>query len=484
MRVVNRDSNVFRGMIVKYLGFALLLCFSLPLISQGQRQGQNQRPGGRGIGDSLPVILNMVQGRPPASLILLDNRDTPLEAQVASMLRQDPLLPLNLNFIRLDAKAGAGAELILREGWTPGASRWCLMLPDGTVVFSSDKPPAPDMIVDGFRSVGLRSRAEVLQQFLSSYPEHAEARLALLGELRAVAETKTQNALGMTTTIRGGSQFNNNTPAPASEPQLLDSDIDLDIWGQYAKEADYVFQNGIWKQDTAQLWGRNPFRGSGMANIGSTPAGLFRGGGTSIVSSQGQYSPLMKKLYLRWLPDIEYALQKRPSSIELWDLWLVVQRVAGGRDLGALTASLAPSPNDRPEEIPSPLIRRDWIRDCINRQDWRMAEDVARGAWEALLEKPGSPNRGGQGSLPLRGGNRPSGGNSATLNTSAWSNVAEPYIEVLLRQQKASTADAIVQRWFSDGGWSGAAMRARNLANRLGFADMGSRWGNLAPVAK
>lgn len=474
------------------LSIALFAYFMTPMVlcGQGQRQGnnpqaqQNNRQTTARGGIALPALLRTVQDRPPASILTIDGDGT-WEPLIASMLRQDPLIALNLNFIGLNFRSGAGSELIQREGWSAGVPRWCLMAPDGAILYSSESYPSPTLILDAFKGAGLQSRMDILKWFLANHPDHAEARLALLGELRAVAEIKTQNALGIPGVRRAGTDFlsgtNNALSGQGSPPQLLETSIDSDIWGEYARESDRAFQDGIWKQDIDQLWGRGSSRG--VANIGM-PGGLFRGGGTSMVSNLGQHSPMMKRLYHRWLPDIESALFRRPSSFQLWDFWLIVQRAAGGRDLGDLIANMVPGPDNRTRDIPPPMIRRDWIRDCINREDWRMAEDVARTTWEQLLLATAADlaSRTVQSTPGLNG--RARIGSTTPLNTTSWSNVAEPYIEVLLRQQKTGIADAVLQQWFSYGGWIDAAQRARNLANRLGFADLGNRWGSYAQARR
>jgi hypothetical protein len=175
----------------------------------------------------------------------------------------------------------------------------------------------------------------------------------------------------------------------------------------------------------------------------------------------------------------------------MWNLWLSVQRSAGKSDLKALQSGLVPGPNDSLREIPPSFVRTQWIQDCINRGDLLLAEEVARDAWENFLDQTPSPNRGrpGQGrpDSPFGGGrgdaiNQIRGNDSSSIfDARVWNTEAEPYIEVLLRLQKTGTADGIVQQWFGNGGWTGAAMRARNLANRLGYADLGARWATLAP---
>jgi len=481
------------------LPLAIIVLLTLPLSGQARRQdggnttrqqqGQNNgnRRGGFMGFDTLPVILRSIQDKPPASLVILDLKEVGWESQTRSLLQQDPLVVLNLNLLGLDASSGAGLELIQREGWTPDVPRWCLISSDGKVLYSNEQTPNSDLIMGAFTSAGLHTRLEILRRFLSLYPYHAEAKLALLGELRAVAEARTRSVLGVSgVRTNRGSAFGlgeNSLDAATVQPQPeLDMGVDSDIWGEYAREADDAFQAGLWKNDTTQLWGRRGGFGLG----GGQRAELFRGGGTSLVSNFAQYSPMMKTIYRRWLPDIEYNLGKRPSSFHLWDLWLVVQRAAGGRDLGALQASLVPAPDDRAQEIPSQLIRSDWLRDCINRGDWRMAEDVARGAWEKLLSQtteqmPSLFGRGPAGQRPNGRDRMAQGFDTGMLNGAAWNFVVEPYIEVLLRQMKTGAADAVVQQWFGQGGWTGAAQRASNMAKRLGLEDLGTRWEALAP---
>ena len=494
-------------LILRVFFHSLAACamLSSPLFGQARPQGQNDRPrggGSRGF-DALPAILRIIQDRPPASLVILDIREAGWESQVGGLLQQDPLVVLNLNLVGLSAVSGAGLELVQRESWAVGAPRWCLMSADGKVLYSSEKAPTPDLIMGAFKDAGLSSRLDILRQFLVLHQDHAEARLALLGELRAVAEARTRAALGVSRQAGGGrtAAVGTSGSVAAPLPQELDFGVDSDIWGEYAKEADYAFQLELWKQDTNQLWGGGPARGFGgvVGGIGvgtGSLNGLFRGGGTSMVSNLAQYSPTMKRIYQRWLPDIEYALSRRPSSYRLWDFWLVVQRAAGGRDLGAFQASLVPGPDDSPRDIPPSFIRTQWIQDCVNRGDWRMAEDVARGAWENLLSQANSNNSTNSTNSPGRQGQRPgpgggpggggwSGGgfDASMFNARTWNSEAEPYIEVLLRQQKTAAADAVLQQWLSQGGWIGAAQRASSLANRIGLTDIGSRWGALAPAS-
>jgi hypothetical protein len=452
---------------------------------QGQGQQGQTRPGGGGF-NALPIILRIIQDNPPASLVVLDAGETSWAAQASSLLQQDPLVALNLNIIPLDAASGAGLELIQREGWAMGAPRWCLIGADGRALFNSGQEPNPQSIMDAFRGAGFQSRLDILRRFLSAYPEHAEARLAFLGELMAVAEARTRAALGMSA-VR--SAFLQNTitisfgqNAQPDPPQQLESGLDSDIWAEYARESDSAFQMGLWKQDSSQLFG------GGFSPIfgGFARGGGGRGGSTSLVSRLGQHSPMMTRQYRRWLPDVEYALGKRPSSYTLWNFWLSVQRSAGKSDLKALQAGLVPAPDGSLQDIPPSFVRTQWIQDCIARGDWPLAEDVARDSWENLLAQAGSTTAG-QG-RPGRA--RPGSpfdevvamfGENQLLSARTWSSDAEPYIEVLLRLQKTGAADGIVQQWFSSGGWTGAAQRAMNLANRLGFAELGTKWGALAP---
>jgi len=453
-----------------------------------QQQGQNNNRRGVLSGfDALPLILRSIQDKPPASLVILDLKEVGWESQSARLLQQDPLVVLNLNILGLDASSGAGLELIQREGWTPGVPKWCLISTDGRVLYSSEQTPNSDLIMEAFKSAGLHTRLEILRQFLSLYPYHAEAKLALLGELRAVAEARTRSVLGVSgVRTSGGNAFGvgvNSLDAAATPPPELDMGVDTDIWSDYAREAENAFQAGLWKHDTTQLFG-----GRGGLSLlglgGGAPVGrLFRGEGTSLVSNFAQYSPMMKILYRRWLPDIEYNLGRRPSSYHLWNFWLAVQRAAGGRDLGVIQASLVPAPDDRrTQEIPPWNIKSQWIRDCINRGDWRMAEDVARGAWENLMSQTTEQRTfGGPGQRPIGRDRLAPGFDSGIFNEAMWNYVAEPYIEILLRQMKTGVADTVVQQWFGQGGWTGAVRRASNMAKRLGLDDLGNRWEAIAP---
>jgi hypothetical protein len=312
---------------------------------------------------------------------------------------------------------------------------------------------------------------EILKRFLSSYTDHAEARLALLGELRAVAEARARAILG----VYGWPAQTGGARGERILPKQLESGDDSQIWGEYAREADGAFYAGLWKQDTSQFWA-----GRGSGPYGGASSGLFRGSGNPLVSNLAMHSPTLTRLYRQWLPDIEYALQTRPSSYQLWNFWLAVQRAAGGRDLMALKAILSPAIGGSQDVLP-PFVRTQWIQDCVARGEWRMAEDVAREAWEDLIRQDAFD--GGVRQNPDPRGGRFMATETSLLSARAWGTTAEPYIDILLRMEKVSAADAVLQQWLGQGGWNGAAQRAGNMANRQGFADVGSRWAALAPTA-
>jgi len=479
----------------KILFFAFIVhCCAPPsvLYSQAQRGPQQQGRQGFRRNESLDLILNMIQERPPASIVSLQTSSASFD--VSGILQRDPAVSLNLNLVVLDAENGPGLELIEREGWPKGAPRWAILSTSGVVLNSSDQAPTPDSIMEAFRGAGLKSRLDEMRAFLAIYPYHAEATLALLGELRAIAQAKTRAALGVSQggVARSGGPMNSFLQQAAgdasSDPEPLpelDTWIDGEIWGEYSREAEKAFQDGIWKQDTEQLWGdRGGGMGMGIAGVAFGGSDLlFRGGGTSLVSDFAIYSPMMKKQYQRWLPDIEQALARRASSTRMWTFWLAVQRVSGGRDISVFKATLVPPLNGEPSDMPPTFVRSQWIRDCINRGDLRMAEGAAKEEWENLFAPQNAPKQGRPmpGNMPGRGGPFGMSGGENSFDARAWNTAAEPYIEILLRQQKTGAADAILQQWLAMQGWQGAAQRARALANRLGFQDLAAKWGALAP---
>jgi hypothetical protein len=335
------------------------------------------------------------------------------------------------------------------------------MSTEGKVLYSSELVMGTELIQEAFIRSGLKSRLETLKHFLLQYPDHAEARLALLGELRAVAEANTRSILGTS----AGTSI-------AQSQQELGTVADGDIWSEYLREAASAFQMGLWKEDTDQFWGARPERGGGMRDGRPTPR-LFRGGGNPLVSIFAKHSPTLKRLYQYWLPNIEYTLRMRPSSLHTWSFWLVVQRAAGvGRDLGSLRAGLVLGLDTKARDVPPTYIRSQWIQDCIDREEWRMAEDVARDAWDDLVAQASLAFGAAQGLGGRRGG-------ASSLDERAWNAVVEPYIDVLLRQQKTGPADEVLRQWLAHEGWSDAPQRASMLANRLGLTDLGTRWARM-----
>jgi hypothetical protein len=415
--------------------------------------------------------MNEISLKPPAALVVIDTSAVSWAPIVEEMLKHDPLVEINLYFVDMIASDRAAQELARREGWSGASARWCIISAEGQVLFSAETMPSPEQIHSAFGGTGLATRLETLRAFLASDPGHAEARLAMLGELKAIAEAKTKAALAANAFGASASQA---PPSAGHEPpHELEGILDREIWGQFALEANAAFFAELWKQGGGRFWGPPGAGGMRMGNMGwDAMPSFFLGAGNPLVSLLAPHSPTMKNCYKAWLPAIERAIWMRPSSFNLWDFWLGVQRAAGGgRDMGALKASLVLAPGQSHQAIPPASIQSQWVIDCIASGHWRMAEEVAGEAWESLLAIAAS----GQ---TTRAGRRQ---DASVLNSIAWVAIAEPYLELLLLQNKASSANALIQEWLGHGGSPRVAQRAAQMAKRLGYESYGERWEALAP---
>ena len=376
------------------------------------------------------------------ALLVLDADAGAAEADLAALLAEEPLLPLDLRTQVLDPAAAPGFE-------APGAPaapgrRWVLFGPAGLVAAGPGLPTAQEA-AKAFQSTGCRPRLAALKEFLGAHGEQLDAVVAVLAELRREGEARTRRELGNPQRLpeRAGVQGQAGALVPGGEPEpdgesraLLRDEADEAIWAEYQ----------------ALLAERLPDL---LPYSDQLPRAL-----ASLVPSCLWASPRLQACAGQVRPQVEAALAARPANQGLWRLWLALHTEEDGRSLVELLASLDPGPTQVP--WPPPELRGACLRDARSRADWNAVLDLAEPAWRDLRDAARADRKV-----------------QAGLTAGAWSGLCEPLLEALVRQHRFTDASALLEDWLALSSWREAATRAQAIALECGEEPLMKRWSDL-----
>ncbi len=363
--------------------------------------------------------------------LVLEDEGALWGATMQSALSEEPLVALNLPVKVIgggkkpDAMAGPLRE---RYSWGRGA-HWALVDASGRILVERAEAPTAAALATAAEQAGIRSRAQELEAFLRQNPDHLDAQLALLLERISVANRRTAKALGPAPKPVEGA------PAEDEPKRMLDPESDAKIWSVVAQQLDRLFQ-GPWLE-----------------------AGTRLGGAIRI--SVAEQSPTMVAILTRHRGEIEAALRRRPSSVEVWFAWLNASQACGGWPLQSLLQTLQPLPGTTPAEWPPLMVLTDFVKDAKARRDWASIREVMEARWEEM--KNNRSPWSGQG---------------------LWNVIISPLVEALVFLGDTAAADQLLSEVAARDTWSGLPGQARDLATRLNRPDLAARWGALTPKGR
>ncbi len=350
-----------------------------------------------------------------------------------SALTEEPLVALNLPLrVVAGGKKSDALATNLREryGWAKGA-HWALVDSLGRILVEQKTVPTTASVATAVEQAGVHSKAEELEGFLRRNPEHLEAQTALLLERILVANRRTLKALGSAPVPPKDTQ-----PAEEAPIRKLDPENDGRIWSPVVQQVDRLFQ-GRWREAGSRF-------------------------GLAIRISSAEHSPAMIALLNRQKGELETALQRSPSSTEVWMAWMAASSKCEGWALQPLLQSLQPLPGTTPGEWPPVLVLNEYIKDAKARRDWAGIREVLEARWDDVKH---SESRWGGG-------------------MGLWNLLLSPLIEALVSLGDTGAADLVLGEVAAMEGWSGLPGQARDLAIRLNRPDLAARWGALTPKGR
>jgi hypothetical protein len=336
------------------------------------------------------------------------------------------------------------------------------------------------MLADACASANIISKVEAYRQFLREHPNHQEARGAMLGEMISVAEIRTRNALQvpefrtesvLRTISNAAGQISNQDENDPTDEQIealpeLASDADERIWRDYCIEFQRHLEGVLWQAGTAAA------AGSSLMSVLPPPAL-----GKRITSAWAIYSPTARAAYARAAAKVEAALERQPTSLALWNLWVTFKKCRAGLPMKELLAKLQPSPTIAAANWPPPSVRQAYIKACREDGDWQSIQELVEPAWDELISRGQLLNRNQQAIQSLR---EQVGERDLSMilgfSQSFWTSSGEPYLEALLRRGRLTDAERMMGAWESNSGWPGAFLSAAAIAEKLGYDSPAKAW--------
>lgn len=391
------------------------------------------------------------------TLVVLDTPKAGWGTTFRALFRKDPLVEYfpQQGFRVLAAGEGIGAQLAAREGWE-AVPRWLLIDGHGRIHAESRECPTAEILTTALRDAGWRPPLEALEKALAQRPDHLGFQQDRLRRLLELAEVRTRARLelpdpkeerGSRMSIMDGEGFDFSNQPASQDPfqgrtvQDLSSTEDAALWGPFAEALTrYVAQ---------EAWATQPngFRYRSMNMRGFLP----------VATPFARVSPTCREAYTRVLEATEAALRRVPTSAALWGLWTSLSAFVD-RPLEPLLASMAPSPLAEAAWPPASL-RLQAMREAMAAKHWPRAESLVKDHWARLLEL-GSSSKEDQ----------------SLLTSTQWDRIGSPYLEILLRQDRVSDAEALLDAWERHQGWKGVRSRAESLARSLGQTTLAERW--------
>ena len=398
-----------------------------------------------------------------ATLFYFGEEDDAALQEITGSLGSDELAQMNLVLWVLDAN-DSDADSVRRELKLKPGSTWALANRKGFLLAEGVKAPNAQTLAKVLEENGIRNPIKVMKDFIRSNPDHLNARAQLLSSLRRAAILRTIDILQLyrenDNADNSSRTDQNNMPEhlyrfmsrrlninllPLQDAQLEEQD-DLKIWGEYAKEIEYLFRTGEWRLAFSIRRDDAPAEACSL---------------------------IMKALYRSLLPQVEQALLERPSVEWQWVTYAWMRSIVGAKDpIKSVLDSMAPSPSkkdDWPPEVVFDLFGQEakehgrWgdYADLL----WSRLDEVIFNLSQDFINAAMDRERGivgpiDQGPVYRR-------------------DFIDPLLESLIRVSRIEDAEKVIVSVARFPNSRNLPKTAAIIAEKCGRADLAARWANL-----
>lgn len=373
--------------------------------------------------------------------VLLSGPGKDWTSDLEQILDTDPdLMEFGIGQWVVPQSSTLGKELSAREHWGSEA-RWALVDKHGAVLESGTTLPTKETLKALVERWGIQGPIQVLSSFLASHPDRVDALDTLLTRRVYLARRLMRPYLKPVKPLPAN-EFPTAPPDPPRLSRSLPDEMDEKIWGPVARLL------GVAQRDQVVRY--------------------LDGAGTLILFSSGAaLSPVMQGAASRSLPQIEEALRTQPDSYTLWDLWVRLQEIAGGRPLRPLLDSITPLPLPNAKVMPTDISLGIYISGAKRAGHWRDIVDLVQPWWNDQKEthrRVFTLDQDGKPGDALKGD---------------WDRLIAPLVEAYLRLGRAFDADRVVRETMAWRPSPGLPRWASEVARQCGDEASAAQWARM-----
>jgi hypothetical protein len=418
-------------------------------------------------GDNAISLSHLLHFHPEGMILTLPSANgQSLAEPMGQLLEQDSLYPLQLTTEDLSLSLRSGQEFQRVRGWSSDKPHWALIGPDKRIHAEGTEPPTAEALREAYRQSGLRTRAEVLREFLRSQGDHTDALARLILELRGPAERQTESRIGPAPATeskgsagggKGGSKGEGKVNEKDAKPQapaeiaLLSDEDDAAIWEEYASLYERLISDGHWLDAGGET--------------GPLPIAMP-------LTAMAEHSPRLKSLAERLLSSVETHVRHRPSDARRWQVWLSLRNAIGKGRPGDVLAGLRPLPGAR--QWPPAAAIDAFVEDARATGDWRDVEPILQASYDRSqtflnqMENAALEDAGRAGSTKVQMG--------TYFGFGGWTGELGLLVEAKLRLHKLQEADQLVQAVYARVSRAGTLQQAAALARTCGEDGLAEKW--------
>lgn len=258
------------------------------------------------------------------------------QAQLKTIVSEDRLVEYIVNPYILEPVDPIAIELLEREGLSANETYiWGILDHNKKYYHGGESLPASKNILDLLEREGIKSNPEIINEFAIKHPDSLVASGCLLSEYLRVGTLRT------------------NLTEKDKEGHLKDS-LDWDIWTDYIRLADSLFPHILVRPKSWLL-------------------------GNSLNITVIKNSRLLQQFASKHIGSVESALQGRPHSKELWDIWGVFAPFTN-RSLPSFIETLSPVPDM--SGFPPTSIYPSLIKNYQSLDAWTRIINLVEPIWE------------------------------------------------------------------------------------------------------
>jgi hypothetical protein len=392
--------------------------------------------------------------------VLLEDESAPMQEDFKKLLQEEDLADFKLTVRTLK---GTSSDIALVSylknafSWADG-TRWAFVGSDERCLAHGAELPSIQELADQLAQAGIETPVRRLRSFLRRYPDHLDARLALLSTLRTIAVERARVALGLVsedgsnTGQRGGrpsrSELKQSKAMKAArKPAPLPPENDLRIWVRWADEFDKLMESGLWLESDFAFDVRDELL--------------------------DMHSPIVKAIFKKRIALVEDALRRWPGSERIWGIWLHMSLVLGDRLSHSFVSSLSPMPGTIHGTWPPYEAKLVLMQEAERKGDWGDVRTLLMESWaQAASAMAKAHERSAKG---LRPGERP----AVAMYESQWVQLLEPLIEAMLKMSDTAGAEAVLHHVIAYSGWDDVPSLAAAIAARCQMPQLAARWKGL-----